>query len=64
MKSLAATILDQRSDTEQFFLEALQEVRNFVVFIVAVVEVAVVISQFRNIKWWCCCNAGNFSEVL
>ena len=26
MKSLAATILDQRSDVEQFFLEALQEV--------------------------------------
>jgi hypothetical protein len=27
MKSLAATILDQRTETEQFFLEALQEVR-------------------------------------
>lgn len=26
MKSLAATILSQRSDTEQFFLEALEEV--------------------------------------
>lgn len=26
MKSLAATILDQRTETEQFFLEALQEV--------------------------------------
>ena len=27
MKSLAATILGQRSETEQFFLESLQEVR-------------------------------------
>jgi hypothetical protein len=26
MKSLAATILTQRTETEQFFLEALQEV--------------------------------------
>ena len=26
MKSLAATILSQRSETEQFFLESLQEV--------------------------------------
>lgn len=30
MKSLAATILSQRSDTEQFFLESLQEVREVI----------------------------------
>lgn len=30
MKSLAATILSQRSETEQFFLEALEEVREVI----------------------------------
>lgn len=30
MKSLAATILAQRSETEQFFLEALQEVKEVI----------------------------------
>ena len=32
MKSLAATILSQRSETEQFFLESLQEVRRKIIF--------------------------------
>lgn len=30
MKALAATILSQRTETEQFFLEALQEVKEVI----------------------------------
>ena len=48
MKSLAATILDQRTEVEQFFLEALQEV--CIVYLLSCVSSAVVFLLFNPLS--------------